>query len=59
VAWGFFSPNPGALHQVTKLVQLEKVKPVVQKTFSFTETQKAYKCLDIGHARGKIVIEMA
>src|SRR5438270_2199182 len=40
------------------LTESGKVVPAVTKTYSFTETSAAYKYLQTGHARGKLVITM-
>ena len=58
VQWGFFSPSKTGLKQLTKLVNEGKVKPLVHKTFKFSELPLAYQCQQDGHTRGKIVVEM-
>src|SRR2546423_10036026 len=40
------------------LTESGKVVPAVTKTYSFTESAAAYKYLQTGHARGKLVINM-
>jgi NADPH:quinone reductase-like Zn-dependent oxidoreductase len=40
------------------LAESGKAVPAVTKTYSLTETAAAYKCLQTGHARGKLVITM-
>src|SRR5205807_2472744 len=40
------------------LAESGKVMPAVTKTYSLTETSAAYKYLQTGHARGKLVITM-
>ena len=40
------------------LAESGKVVPAVTKTYSLTETSAAYKYLQTGHARGKLVITM-
>src|SRR5438067_112922 len=40
------------------LAESGKVVPAVTKTYSLTETSAAYKYLQTGHARGKLVINM-
>jgi NADPH:quinone reductase-like Zn-dependent oxidoreductase len=38
------------------LVEAGKVRPVIDRTFSFSETAEAIRYLEEGHARGKVVI---
>jgi NADPH:quinone reductase-like Zn-dependent oxidoreductase len=40
------------------LVESGKVVPAVTKTYPLTETAAAFKYLETGHARGKIVIRV-
>lgn len=34
------------------------IKPIVQEIFPFSKTDEAYAKLELGHARGKIVINV-
>lgn len=36
-----------------------QIRPVIDKQFSFMEADKAYKKMEEGHTRGKIVLNMA
>jgi len=36
-----------------------QIKPIVQEIFPFSKTDDAYAKLELGHARGKIVINVA
>lgn len=36
-----------------------QIKPIVQDIFPFSKTDEAYAKLEFGHARGKIVINVA
>lgn len=36
-----------------------QIKPIVQEIFPFSKTDEAYAKLELGHARGKIVINVA
>lgn len=59
VSWGFFSPNGPALDYIRSLCQSGMIKPIVQDIFPFSKTDEAYAKLEFGHARGKIVINVA
>jgi NADPH:quinone reductase-like Zn-dependent oxidoreductase len=38
------------------LIEAGKVKPVIDRTYPLSETPEAFRYLDKGHARGKVVI---
>jgi NADPH:quinone reductase-like Zn-dependent oxidoreductase len=44
---------------VSELVEAGKIKPVVDRTYPLSEGAAAFRYLDAGHARGKIVITLA
>ncbi|KAF7704831.1 reticulon-4-interacting protein 1 homolog, mitochondrial [Silurus meridionalis] len=54
--WGFFSPSGSALDDVSEMVDAGKIRPVVEKTFSFSQVPQAMEKVEQGHARGKIVV---
>jgi NADPH:quinone reductase-like Zn-dependent oxidoreductase len=39
-----------------ELIEAGKVTPVIDKTYPLSETPEAFRYLDTGHARGKVVI---
>jgi NADPH:quinone reductase-like Zn-dependent oxidoreductase len=39
-----------------ELLETEKVKPVIDRTYPLSETPEAIRYLEEGHARGKVVI---
>lgn len=41
-----------------ELVESGRVKPVIDKTFTLREISEAFRYLDAGHARGKVVIKV-
>uniref|UniRef100_A0A0B6ZQ36 Enoyl reductase (ER) domain-containing protein n=1 Tax=Arion vulgaris TaxID=1028688 RepID=A0A0B6ZQ36_9EUPU len=57
VRWAVFMPNGAALEKVRQMVEAEKIKPIVQQVFPFTEVPAAFKKVSNGHLRGKIVID--
>ena len=39
-----------------ELVQTGKLKPVIERTYKLNDAPEAFRNLDGGHARGKVVI---
>ncbi|XP_053365153.1 reticulon-4-interacting protein 1 homolog, mitochondrial [Clarias gariepinus] len=54
--WGFFAPSGSALDDVSEIVDAGKIRPVVEKTFSFSQVPEAMQKVEQGHARGKTVV---
>ncbi|SQI42963.1 Uncharacterised protein [Serratia plymuthica] len=54
----FVRPEGDQLSQIGKLLETEKIKPVIDKVFSFVDTKDALAYLDQGHAKGKVVVKM-
>lgn len=54
----FMHPSGQQLAQITQLVEDGKIKPIIDKVFSFEEAQKAMDYLELGHSRGKVVIKI-
>lgn len=51
-------PNSTDLQLMADLYTDGKVKPVLDKQFSFSDTQDAFRYLAAGHAKGKIIITL-
>jgi NADPH:quinone reductase-like Zn-dependent oxidoreductase len=49
-------PNNEDLVVLKELVESGKVTPVIDRTYPLSETPEAFRYLDEGHARGKVVI---
>jgi NADPH:quinone reductase-like Zn-dependent oxidoreductase len=49
-------PNNKDLVALKELIESGKVTPVIDRTYSLSETPEAFRYLDEGHARGKVVI---
>src|SRR4029079_15622487 len=47
------------LDQIGALVQSNTVRPVVSEVFAFADALKAFEHVTTGHARGKVMLEMA
>lgn len=58
VRWAFFCPNANALEEISGLVELGKIVPVIQDTFPFEDVPGAYRKIKEGHARGKTVVSV-
>ena len=54
----FMHPNGAHLNEIKTLVEDEKIKPVIDKVYSFSESIEAFTHLASGRAKGKIVIKM-
>jgi len=52
----FMKANGQQLSEVTKLVEAGIIKPVVDKTFPFAQTNEALAYVESGRAKGKVVI---
>ena len=46
------------LNALRELMESGKVKPVIDRTYSISQTQAAVRYLEEGHARGKVVVSM-
>lgn len=55
----FVRPDSADLLALTKLVENEKVKPIVAATFPLTEAKAAYKLSMSGHVQGKIAVSVS
>ncbi|BFZ10254.1 hypothetical protein BsWGS_13293 [Bradybaena similaris] len=58
VRWAVFIPNGAALDKVRRMVDNGKVKPIIHGVFPFSEVPAAFRCVNEGHLRGKVVIDM-
>jgi alcohol dehydrogenase len=54
----FMKPSGDQLAQIARLVEDGKIKPIIDKVFSFQDSQRALDYLESGHARGKVVIKI-
>jgi NADPH:quinone reductase-like Zn-dependent oxidoreductase len=49
-------PNKGDLATLKELIEAGRITPVIDRTYSLTETPEAIRYLEEGHTRGKVVI---
>lgn len=54
----FMKSSGDQLIQIGQIIENGKIKPVIDREFSFDEAQKAMDYLESGHARGKVVIKI-
>lgn len=52
------TPNRADLVILKELIEAGKVAPVIDRTYPLNEISEAFRYLDQGHARGKVVITM-
>jgi NADPH:quinone reductase-like Zn-dependent oxidoreductase len=50
------STNSESLVALNELIEAGKVTPVVDRTYPLSDTSEAFRYLDEGHARGKVII---
>ena len=55
----FMHPNGSHLGQIKALVEDDKIKPIIDKVYPFSESIEAFTHLASGRAKGKIVIKIA
>lgn len=41
---------------LTGLIEAGKVRPVIDRTYPLVQAAEALRCLETGHARGKVVV---
>ncbi|REC74472.1 NADP-dependent oxidoreductase [Chryseobacterium elymi] len=54
----FMKADGKQLAEITKLIEAGEIKPVIDKVFSFENTNEAVKYVESGRAKGKVVIKM-
>jgi NADPH:quinone reductase-like Zn-dependent oxidoreductase len=54
----FMHPNGAHLGEIKSMVEDEKIKPIIDKVYPFTESIAAFEHLATGRAKGKIVIKI-
>ena len=55
----FMHPNGADLNEIKSLVEDEKIKPIIDKVYSFSQSIEAFIHLASGRAKGKIVIKIS
>ena len=54
----FIKPSGAQLGEITKLVEVGQIKPVIDKVFSMNDARKALTYVEQGRTKGKVVISM-
>nr|WP_298137431.1 NADP-dependent oxidoreductase [uncultured Pseudomonas sp.] len=54
----FMRADGAQLGEITSLIESGAIRPVVDKVFPFSDTQKALAYVDCGRAKGKVVVQM-
>jgi len=55
----FMHPNGSHLDEITALVEDDKIKPIIDKVYPFSESIEAFTHLATGRAQGKIVVKIS
>ena len=55
----FMHPNGSDLGKIKSLIEEEKIKPIIDKVYPFSESIEAFTHLASGRAKGKIVIKIS
>jgi len=54
----FMHPNGAHLNEIKSIIEDEKIKPILDKVYPFSESIEAFEHLATGRAKGKIVIKI-
>lgn len=54
----FMKADGKALSEITKLIENEKIRPVLDKVFPFEQTNEALAYVESGRSKGKIVVKV-
>ncbi|MDI9877818.1 NADP-dependent oxidoreductase [Flectobacillus longus] len=54
----FMRADGKALGEITKLIEADIIKPIVDKVFPFEQTNEALTYVETGRAKGKVVVKM-
>lgn len=56
--WSVVKPYGKALEQTKEYIEDGKIKPVIDRTYTFEQMAEAHQYIETGHARGKVVIRI-
>ena len=54
----FMHPNGAHLNEIKSMIEDEKIKPIIDKVYPFSESIEAFTHLASGRAKGKIVVKI-
>jgi len=55
----FMHPNGSHLNEIKSMIEDEKIKPIIDKVYPFSESIEAFTHLVTGRAKGKIVVKIS
>lgn len=56
--YSYMQPNGEQLQAITNLIEQGAIQPVVDRVYSFQDTQKAIEYVETGRAKGKVIISL-
>lgn len=54
----YMKPNGNQLSIIANIIESGGITPVIDKVFSFEDTQKAMEYSEVGRAKGKIIVKI-
>lgn len=58
IHWSIYRPSSSGLSELSRLVEAEVIKPVIDSVFSLKNIIEAHEKVGTSHAKGKVVIEV-
>jgi len=58
IHWSIYRPSPSGLSELSRLVEAEVIKPVIDSVYSLKNIIEAHEKVATSHAKGKVVIEV-
>ena len=55
---GFLAADGDQLAQIGRLLETQRIRPVIDRVFPFEQAKEALDYLALGHAKGKVVVQM-
>lgn len=59
IRWGYFMPAQSGIQYLKTLVEHRRLLPIIDSTFTYDELPAAYRRVQEGHLRGKVVIDFS
>ena len=58
IHWSIYRPSSSGLSELSRLVEAEVIKPVIDSVYSLKNIIEAHEKVGTSHAKGKVVIEV-